>query len=188
MRISRTLAVGILATLWLPAASSSAQSRPSLEGTWTLALPAAETQRVTIVAESGDAAFKIGDMGSGWGSTLAFSRRADRLVLEYQNFSAYDLMPPLHYEFAVDGAETINAVTIGPSVTTLRSRASWRGDTLDITTRQAVPREVGGAEVVAEVRRTLVLTAPDTLQIVTTRVGIAGAPTNVVRSTYIRKR
>ena len=164
------------------------QSRPSFDGTWVLVGPGAETQRVAVVAESGDAAFRVGDMGSGWGAALTFTRRADRLVLEYPYFSAYDLMAPLHYEFALDGRELVNEVTIGPGVTRLRSTAEWRADTLVITTQQPVPPRVGGTNVVAQVRRALALVAADSLQITTTRFGVQGAPPNTVRSTYARKR
>jgi hypothetical protein len=141
-----------------------------------------------VVAESGDAAFRVGDMGSGWGATLTFTRRGERLVLEYPFFSAYDLQAPLHYEFALDGTEVENDVTIGPDATRLYARAAWRGDTLVITTRQPVPRDVAPAGVMADVRRALLLESPDSLVIVTTRVGVSGAPTNVVRTVYARKR
>lgn len=185
LRRSRSLGLGF--ALAVPLLRGQAQSRPSFEGTWTLVGAAADAQQVTI-AERGDVAFRVGDMGSGWGSALTLTQRTDRLVLEYPFFSAYDGMAPLHYEFALDGRETVNEVTIGPGVTRLRSRAEWRGDTLRITTQQPVPREVAAAGVMAEVRRELVLSAPDSLRIVTTRVGVQGAPTNVVRSTYTRKR
>ncbi|MBY0488621.1 MAG: hypothetical protein K2R93_02155 [Gemmatimonadaceae bacterium] len=163
-----------------------AQAHPTLDGTWVLNV--SEAPRTTIVAESGDAAFKVGDMGSGWGTTLTLTTRGDRLLLEYHFFVAYDGMAPLRYEFALDGRETLNEVVIGPGVTRLQSRTAWRGDTLVIVTRQPVPPEVGGAGVMAEVQRALVLTAPDALQITTTRVGVAGAPTNRVTTTYTRKR
>lgn len=167
---------------------SAAQSHPSFDGTWVLASDGAAPQRVTVVAESGDAAFRVGDMGSGWGTTLTFARHGDRLVLEYPYFSAYDLQAPLHYEFAVDGSDVENDVTIGPSVTRLHTRTAWHGDTLVITTAQPVPREVAPTGVMAEVRRALSFESPDSLLIVTTRVGVSGASTNVVRIIYARKR
>jgi hypothetical protein len=181
---SALLAVSLL-TL---SGDAAAQSHASFDGTWVLAGGGANTQRVTVVAESGDAAFRVGDMGSGWGTTLTLARRGDRLVLEYPYFSAYDLQAPLHYEFALDGSEVVNDITIGPDATRLHTFASWHGDSLVITTRQSVPRDVAPAGVMAEVQRALVLESPDSLLLVTTRVGIAGAPTNVVRSTYARKR
>lgn len=167
---------------------AAAQSHPSFDGTWVLAGDSADSQRVTVVAASGDAAFRVGDMGSGWGTTLTFAHHGERLVLEYPYFSAYDLQAPLHYEFALDGTEVENDVTIGPDLTRLRARAEWHGDTLLITTRQPVPRDVAPAGVMAEVRRALRLESPDSLLIVTTRVGVAGAPTNEVRTIYARKR
>ena len=95
MTICRSLRLVIVAAL-LPGAQAVAQARPSFDGTWTLVGSGTEGARTTIVAESGDATFRVGDMGSGWGTTLTFSRRADRLVLEYPFFIAYDGMAPLH--------------------------------------------------------------------------------------------
>lgn len=185
MRLLSPVHVGLVTALGV-ASPLVGQSRPILDGTWVLNAP--EAQRTTVVAESGDAAFKVGDMGSGWGSTLTLVTRGERFVVEYPYFSAYDLMAPLHHEFAFDGRETMNEVMIGPEVTRLQSRASWRGDTLVIITRQPVPPEVAGAGVMAEVQRAIVQTAPDALQITTTRVGVAGAPTNRVTTNYTRKR
>lgn len=164
------------------------QARPALDGTWLLVRAAADSQRTTTVAASGDGAFRVGDMGSGWGSALTFTQRPQRLVLEYPYFSAYDLAAPLHYEFGLDGKEVESVVTVGPGPTRLFARADWRGDSLVITTRQPVPVEVAPAGVMAEVRRTLRFTTPDSFELVTTRVGVNGASTNVVRSNYARQR
>lgn len=184
----RSTGFALVSTLLFASANAAAQARPVFDGTWVLAGAAADQQRTTVVAQSGDGAFRTGDMGSGWGSSLSFSQRANRLVLEYPYFGAYDLMAPLHFEFALDGREVINEVTIGPGVTRLRTRAVWRGDTLVITTQQAVPPEVGGANVFAEVQRALTLRGSDSLHISTTRVGVSGAPTNTVLATFARKR
>lgn len=184
----RSAGFALVSTLLLAPEIATAQPRPAFDGTWVLVGAAADQQRTTVVAPSGDAAFRTGDMGSGWGSSLSFSRRADRLVLEYPYFGAYDLMAPVHFEFALDGREVINEVTVGPGVTRFRTRAAWRGDTLVITTQQAVPPEVGGANVFAEVQRALTLRGSDSLHIITTRVGVRGAPTNTVLATFARKR
>ncbi len=188
MTIFRPNLASLLAVAFMPFAQALAQTRPSLDGTWTLVGAGAASNRTTVVAASGDAAFAVGDMGSGWGSAITFSHRADRLVLEYDFFSSYDLMAPLHYEFALDGRDVINEVTLGPGVTRLESRAEWRGDTLVISTRQAVPKEVAPTGTMAEVKRALRVVGGDSLRITTTRVGLAGAPTNTVQSVYVRKR
>jgi hypothetical protein len=180
--------LGALCALLLPGVAARSQARPTFDGTWQLAGADADAQRTTIVAAAGDGAFKIGDMGSGWGTVLTFTRRAERLVMEYPFFGAYDLMAPLHYEFALDGQEVINEITLGPGITRLRTRAQWRGDSLVITTQQAVPVDVAGTGALAEVRRALVRVGSDSLQIVTTRLGVAGAPSNTVRTVYVRKR
>lgn len=188
MTLRCSLRAAALVALLLQGSAALAQSRPALDGTWLLTGPDAESQRTTIVAAAGDAAFKVGDMGSGWGSALTFSRRADRLVLEYPFFSAYDGMAPLHYEFALDGREVLNEITLGPGVTRFKTRAEWKGDTLVITTQQPVPKEVAGPGVMAEVRRAITALGADSLQITTTRVGVAGAASNTVRSVYARKK
>jgi hypothetical protein len=166
----------------------AAQTRPSFNGTWTQVGSPADGQRTTVVAESGDAAFRIGDMGTGWGNPLTMTQQADRFIVSYTYFSAYDLMAPLRFEFALDGRETRQEVVIGPGVTRLQSRAEWRGDSLVLLTRQPVPPEVAPAGVLAEVSRTLVLQAPDTLRMIITRAGIGGAPTNRLNTLFARTR
>lgn len=185
--ISHPVRFFVVVALALYGASAATQTRPTFDGTWQLAGADASAQRTSIVAAAGDGAFRVGDMGSGWGTTVVFSRRANRLILEYPYFGAYDLMAPLHYEFEPDGEEVINEVTLGPGVTRLRTRAQWRADSLVITTQQPVPVDVAGNNVVAEVRRVLTRAGTDTLHIITTRIGIAGAPNNTVRSVYVRK-
>jgi hypothetical protein len=90
--------------------------------------------------------------------------------------------------YPVDGSEAENRITLGFTTTVFTSRAAWQDSILTITDRMPVPPEVAGPGVLAEVRRVLTLTAPDTLVIETTRAGVAGAPTVTSRSTYTRKR
>ena len=122
------------------------------------------------------------------GGRPSISWQGPRIVVEYPFFSSYDLQAPLHFEFGLDGTEVENDVTIGASRSRVLGRAASVGDTVVIVTRQPVPPEVAPAGVMAEVRRALTLLAPDTLRMVTTRVGVRGAPTNVVETTWARRR
>ena len=135
------------------------------------------------MAGTGDAAFRVGDMGSGWGSPLFVRQTSDSLAIEFAHFSSYDLQPRLRYRYSLNGAECVNRVTIGHAETTLRSRAGWEGSLLVVTTRYPTPPEVGSPP--TEVRQTLALDSIGRLVIETTRPG-ARAP-NVVRTTYTKR-
>src|SRR6185503_2950141 len=91
-------------TIILPAllaSAAGAQQRPDFTGEWTTT-----EDRATSVATVGDAAFRRGDMGSGWGSTITIAQRADSMIVSYQFFSAYDLQPPVRLAFRMDGGES----------------------------------------------------------------------------------
>jgi hypothetical protein len=126
-------------------------------------------------------------MGSGWGSPLVLTLEPSRLVVGFNPFSTYDLQPVVTFNYPFGGADATNQEELGFTVTVFTSRAAWDGTTLTTTDRVPVPPEVGGPGLMAEVRRRLTLSA-DTLVIETTRVGVAGAPTVVSRSTYTRSR
>ena len=141
--------------------SATAQARPDFSGEWVRA-DSAEQRSVATV---GDAGFRVGTMGSGWGSPLTLRQAANRLVAEYVFFGTYDLQPRLSFTFALDGSESRNVVMIGHAESVLRSRTEWRGDTLVITTQYAAP--AGATEAV--VRQALSLASPTSLVIQTNR-------------------
>lgn len=174
-----------IAIAWLAVAASTAAAQErhaDFTGVWSLEDSAAVAPSV---ATRGDASFRVGDMGSGWGSRITLTHEPDRLTVEHVYFSNYDLQPPLRYVYALDGTESINRIMIGHSVSEQRSRAAWQGEVLVITTRYAAP-EMSGSAQIAEVRQSLRMTAPDRLEIETTRIGVNGAPTTVTQTTYIR--
>jgi hypothetical protein len=156
-----------------------AQSTPDLSGEWTRVDTAAERASVAAV---GDAAFRTGGMGSGWGSPLILRQEPGRLVIEYRFFSTYDLQAPIRLSFALDGSESRNALNIGHTGLILGSRAAWRDTTLVITTTYPVP---GGAT--TEVRQALTLESPATLIVETTRTGVPGANASVTRTVYTKR-
>ena len=139
-----------------------AQSRPDFSGEWTRVDSTTEQRSVAAV---GDAAFRVGDMGSGWGSPLSLRQQGNQLVAEYTHFSTYDLQPKLRFVYALDGSESRNVVMIGHAESMLRSRATWRDSTLVVTTVYPGPSGT------TEVRQVLTLTSPATMLIETTRGG-----------------
>src|SRR5262245_19540043 len=111
--LERTLTVA--AFLALPCIAG-AQSRPDCSGDGTR-VGSAEQRSVASV---GDAAFRVGNMGSGWGSPLTLRQADNQLVVEYTHFGTYDLQPKLRFTYALDGAESRNAVMIGHAEELLR--------------------------------------------------------------------
>jgi hypothetical protein len=157
------------------------EARPDFTGTWERV--DAEPEVPTVVA-TGDVAFRSGTMGSGWGSPLTIRQDAGTFVVEYPQFSAYDLQPPLRLTYALDGSDSRNAVMIGHATTEERSRLAWRDRTLVITTE--FPAPVPGGHV--EVLQAIALESADTLVVETTREGVEGAPPSVTRTTYAKRQ
>ena len=160
----------VIASFVLPC-RAHAQSRPDFTGEWTRFDSTTEQRSVAAV---GDAAFRVGDMGSGWGSPLSLRQQGNQLVLEYTHFATYDLQPKLRLVYALDGTESRNPIMIGHAESVLRSRATWRDSTLSVTT--VYP----GPSATSEVRQVLTLTSPTTMLVETTR----GAST--IRTRYRR--
>lgn len=159
--------------------SAMAQARPDFTGEWVIADSAPESRSVAAV---GDAGFRVGNMGNGWGSPLTLRQQANQVILEYAFFATYDLQPRLRFTFALDGSESRNAVMIGHAESVLRSRVAWRDSTLVIATIYP-----GHAAATTEVRHALTLASPTLLIIETTRSAGTGAAPNVTRSTYSKR-
>jgi hypothetical protein len=178
------LAVVVSGLIVAVAAPAGAQARPSVAGVWTRVVePGAESR--PSVATVGDAAFRTGDMGSGWGSPLTIAQRTDSLVVEFPYFSDYDLQPPLRFAYALDGSESRNGVMIGHATSLQRSRLLWQDGALTISTVYPAPAgaAAGGS---VEVRQTLSLESPTSLVLTTTRVR-SGAPAIVTRTAYTKR-
>lgn len=159
-----------------------AQQRPNFSGDWTRVDRAPDRPSV---AATGDADFRSGTMGSGWGSPITIRQDSSRVVIEYPFFSAYDLQPPLRFVYALDGSESRNSVMIGHAASEQRSRVAWRDSTLVITTTYRTP-DLGGGSTTAEVRQALTLESPNTLIVETTRTGIPGALGSVIRTFFTK--
>ena len=161
------------------ASAGAAQSRPSFAGDWVRIVDS--TAARPAVATAGDVRFRVGDMGTLWGTPLTIRQTADTLVAEFAQFSAYDLQPLLRYRYALDGSMSRTAVMIAHSEAMQRSRVSWEGDALTIVT--TIPGPAGTSDV--EVRQTLSLSSAGELVIETTRPHLSSP--NVVRTTYRRR-
>lgn len=178
MRIPTLVVIASLSGL----VTAPAQQRPSFAGEWVVVDSAGQRPSV---ASQGDASFRTGSMGSGWGSPISITQDSTRLTVEYPYFSAYDLQPPIRLVYGLDGSESRNSVMIGHAASLLRSRASWQGDTLILVTVYPVP-DRDGAATMGEVRQALTLESPGRLVVETTRAGLAGSGATVVRTVYTK--
>ncbi|MEK7401874.1 MAG: hypothetical protein AABZ80_05870 [Gemmatimonadota bacterium] len=178
------LTVSVVSVLF--AQALDAQQRPDLSGDWTRAVDSASAGGRTV-AVTGDASFRRGDMGSGWGASLVVRQRADSLILEYDFFSAYDLQPRVRLAYAMDGSESRNSVMIGHAASGQRARLTWQGNAVVITTSHPEPRSADGWASETEVRHTLTLESPNTLVVEVARAGVPGGAATTTRTVYIRK-
>jgi hypothetical protein len=110
LRNSKTSGRGVLGSLALAgclAATVDAQPAPDFSGRWTVApAPAAKPN-------AGPPADVRGNMGSGWGTTIAITQDAKQLVVESELYTRYDLQPQPRFVYALDGSETRNTVMMG---------------------------------------------------------------------------
>ena len=165
----------------LSAATVQAQ-RPNLAGDWVRS----DSAPGRTVATAGDAAFRRGDMGVGWGANVTIEQRSDSLVVLYDFFSAYDLQPRVRFAYAMDGSESRNGIMIGHAEEVQRSRLAWQGNAVVITTTHPLPSSVG-RNALAEVRQTVTLESPNALVVETMRSGVNGGAASTTRAVYVRK-
>lgn len=170
------------------ATGAEAQARPDFSGRWIRTVDSSMAVRPTVaVAASGDAAFEVGEMGSGWGTPLSITQEPNRLAIEYAYFSAYDLEPPIRLAYALDGTESRYSLNLGHAAIEQRARAAWDGNTLVITIFSAGPEGRDGRPITVEVRQALMLQSPTEMRIVTTRVGVMGGKTGTTQTVYTKR-
>lgn len=173
------------ATIWLTVlchAVPAAQAPVSFSGRWTLDVPAVAT--TPAVPGTPAAAAAPGDMGSGWGATINVVHDANRLSVEYEVFSRYDLQPPLRLIYPFDGSEGRNTVMLGRGEQSESSRAQWDGPKLVLVTTVQVSDRAAPKPFTFELRRTLWLESPTTMVVEVTRSGVLGGPSSTTRSIY----
>lgn len=185
----RLTSVAVAATLL--ASALHAQQRPDFSGIWTIATDAAAGGRgggaPGGAAGGGGRGPAVGDMGSGWGSPLTIVQDANRLSVEYAFFVRSDMQPPIRYSYTLDGSESKNTVMMGRGIQELRSKAAWNENSLIVTTMNDFVNPANGQKQTAEMRQLLRLDSPTSLVIETTRLGVAGAPSNTTRTTYTKR-
>ena len=181
----RVVRTAILACLVVAGDRASAQSRPDFSGKWTTE-PAAVVRSARDAAASGTRPPPRVDLGSGWGRTITITQNERTLAVEWAFFSAYDLQPPLRYTYALDGSETVNAFMMGRGTQRQRSRVSWNGSSLMITTVHSFTDPASGRPVESEVRQTLTLESPTSLVVETVRGGALGGPSSTTRTVYTK--
>ena len=134
------------------------------------------------MAATGDASFRVGDMGSGWGTPLTITQRPDSVIVEWVFFAPYDLQPPVRLALAANGAESVNDIILSHTTTRLRSTLSQKPDTLVISTLYPSP---SGKPF--EVRHTLTLESPSMLVVDVTRGNTSSALASSTRTRYARR-
>lgn len=166
------------------------QAAPDFSGRWTIEPPAAPAPPPADAAAPAlrpdQGTLARGDMGSGWGSPLAITQDARRLLVEQTLFSRYDAAPPLRVIYALDGSETRNAVMIGHATQVRSSRAAWDGQSLRLTTTYPGIDPGSGKPFTTEVTHRLWLESPTTLIIEVTRGAAFGGRTTTTRTVYRR--
>jgi hypothetical protein len=172
----------------ISAGSVQAQERPTFAGRWdsTPVAPARPPGAGGGGGGGGGGAPQrppTRDMGSLWGPALTITQDARALTVEYAFFARGDMQRPLRFNYALDGSETRNSVMMGRGIQQQLSRTAWSGDTLIITTRHPFAHPETGAQMNAEVKRALNLSA-DSLIVLTTVEGVLGGPATTSRTVY----
>ena len=177
------------------ALGAQTQARPDFSGRWTTDLdpaashaPAPAGQPAGAAGPPGRAAGPgrggRGDMGSGWGTTIAITQDATRLTVEYAFFARGDMQPPLRFAYPLDGSETKNTVMMGQGMQVQTSRSQWEGDKLVITTTHTFTNPETRKPEIVELRRALSLESPTSLVVEVTRAGVLGGSATTTKTVY----
>jgi hypothetical protein len=178
-RMTMRMCAPSLAAAAILAGGTEAQERPDFSGEWTIAAEPREGQR-------GPGQAAPVEFGSGWGRTITVEQDANELTVLWPFYTRGDLQPPLRFVYALDGSPTTNTVLMGRGTQEQVSRASWRGDTLVITTVHTFPHPATGRPATTEVTRALSLASPTSLVVETTIAGALGGPPTRSRAIYTR--
>jgi hypothetical protein len=184
MRGTMRRVIAIVVGVWCFCAAASAQGHPDFSGRWTSdPEPSAATAQPARGGGPGRGG-PVGEMGSGWGSTITVAQDAKALTVEYAFFGRGDMMQPLRFTYALDGSETSNKVMMGRGMQTQTSRTSWAQDALVITTTYPFTDPTTNKASTATVTRTLRLDSPASLAVETEIGGVLGGPPSKFRTVY----
>ena len=152
------------------------QAPADFSGRWTMTPAPAATGPAAASAR--------GDMGSGWGATIVITQDARQLVVETIQYSTYDMQQQPRFVYALDGAQSRNAVMMGRGMQEQSSRAVWDGATLAITTAHRLTDPASGAPLDLTVTQKLSLESRTTLIVEVTRSGVLGGRPSTTRTVY----
>jgi hypothetical protein len=125
-------------------------------------------------------------MGSGWGSPITITQDAGQFVVEYTPYTSYDLQPPVRLVYALDGSESRNTLMQGRGRPVSRSRASWEGSRLVVTTMFTHQDSPADSPIETELRQALSMESESVLVVEATRSGVMGGPATATRTVYRR--
>jgi hypothetical protein len=128
-----------------------------------------------------------GPMGSGWGADITIRQDAASIVIEYAQFTRGDMQPPMKLAYPLDGSESRHTINVGRGPQEQRSRASWDGNTLVITTTHQFKPGPSEDTLASETRHVLSLEQPAVLVVETTRGGVMGGEPSTTKTVYVRK-
>ena len=170
--------------------SPQAQARPDFTGQWTTTPEAAAPGgagpgRAAGGGAGGGAPGRgRGEMGSGWGPTIRITQSGQQLTVEYAFYTRGDMQPPMKFVYALDGSETKNVVMAGHGMQEQRSKATWNGDSLVITTTHMFTDPATRKDVPTTITQTLSLSSPTSLVVTATRAGVLGGAETTTTTTY----
>lgn len=165
---------------------ASAQTRPDFSGRWTAESGTTPLSTNAPPGRPDQGRLTLGDMGSGWGSSVTITQDQAQLVVEQTFFSRYDAAQQPRLVYALDGAETRNAVMIGHTTQVRVSRAAWDGQALRITTLYPGIDPGSGKPLTTEVIHRLSLESPMTLVVEASRGASLGGAAMSTRTVYRR--
>ena len=176
MRLVKILMCVSAATLY--AASLAAQTQSDFSGRWVVAPdpPPPATQR--------GGRTRSGSMGSGWGNDITVTQSAEKLTIEYAQFTRSDMQPPIRFVYLLDGAESRNTINMGRGPQEQVSRAAWDGPKLVITTSHNFKNPQSGEPTTSETRQVLSLESPASLVVETTRGAVMGGQPSTTKTVY----
>ena len=165
---------------------SEALPNPNFSGTWS-------TVAVSSAPPTGRSSLqRAATLGSGWGDRISIAHDADRLEVERLFFLPREIQPLIRYRYALDGAKTENAVTMGRTGPAPTSTAAWEGNRLVITTLFPYQDPEDGRWLTHTLTQTMWLQPArgtpwePSLVVETTRGGALGGPPSTNRTVYTR--
>lgn len=165
---------------------TEALPKPDFTGAWSTTV--LETRNVLNINPT----TAMPTLGSGWGDKISIKLGADFLEVERVIFAPRDAQSLVRYRYALNGAQTENAVNTGMTGKAPTSTSAWQGNRLVITTLYPYQTSKNGEWLTYTVTQTLWLSAgtaapwEPVLLVETTREAAKGGLPSTTRTTYVR--